>query len=1048
MKKKSKSNSLHKRKTPCWRWLSTSLFVFIMCLTANAQTGFKVRGIVLSTSNEPLIGVNVIQKGTANGTVTDVDGRFELTVSSACELKVSCLGYKEQTKKVNSLNANLNIVLIENSQQLEEVVVVGYGVQKKKLLTGATVQVKGDDISKLNTVNVLGALQSQAPGVNITQSSGMPGEGFKVTIRGLGTTGSSTPLYIIDGVTGGDINVLNPSDIESIDVLKDAASAAIYGSRAANGVILVTTKQGKAGKTQVSYDGYFGVQNVYRMPDVLNAKEYATIQNEGRLMDGLPAYDYATLVPDWDKIKDGTYNGTNWIDEARNENAPIQNHAVNITGGTDKSVYSVGFSYASQEGIIGKPVEPKYTRYTTRVNTEHILYKKGTLDVIKMGENITYSYNEKSGISIGDMWSNDIRNLLNTSPFMHLYDKNGNYQYAIPWETREANPIGKMVYQSGNNSNKTHNLKANTFITIQPIKGLNIKSNFGYTLSANSYRSFTPVYKLSSNVFNNNNSVSQSMSQGVGLMWENTATYDFKIKNHNFSALLGQAIEKNGLGDNLNGSNINSIFDDFTHAYLDNATQITNRTTLGGSPWGKNSIASFFGRVNYDYSGKYMATVVMRADGSSNFARGHRWGYFPSVSAGWVVTEEKFMSSAKSFIDFLKLRASWGQNGNQAISPFQYLATIAFGSNYSFGGDKTQLTTGSYADILPNKDVTWETSEQIDLGFDTRFFDSRLGLNFDYYTKKTKNWLVVAPVLATYGTGAPYINGGDVKNQGFEVALSWNDHIGDFKYGSNINLSHNENKVTRIANSEGIIHGAANVLSNGTTEVYRAQVGRPIGYFYGYSTAGIFQTEEQIANYKGAKLSGTRPGDVIWVDRDGNGVIDDKDQGMIGNPHPDFTMGFGLNASYKGFDVSVTMNGVFGNQIMKSYRSFVDYPTENYTSEIFGRWHGEGTSNKLPRLSSGTHTNWQNSSDLYMENGDYVRMQNLTFGYDFKKLFHKMPLQQARLYFTAQNLFTITGYSGMDPEVGYGDSQSWVSGIDLGFYPSPRTYLVGVNLKF
>lgn len=1031
-------------------FLSVCFLLLWVCMGVVAQTNYKISGMVVAAKDgEPLIGVNVLQKGTTNGVVTDVDGNFTLSVSLPCEISVTYVGYLGQSVKVSSAMAPLKIALEEDSEMLDEVVVVGYGVQKKKLVTGATVQVKGDNIAKLNTVNALGALQSQTPGVNITQSSGMPGEGFKVTIRGLGTTGSASPLYIIDGMPGGDINNLNPADIESLDVLKDAASAAIYGSRAANGVILVTTKQGRIGKPEISYDGYYGVQNVYRMPDVLNAQEFAMIMSEARMMDGLPDYDYASLVPDWEAVKNGTWKGTNWLDESRNKNAPIQNHALNVTGGTEQSVYSIGLAYTNQEGIIGSPAQPKYIRYTARVNSEHTLYRKGKLDIIKVGENLTYSYSERNGIAIGDTWSNDIRNMLHANPFLPNKDENGNFHYAIPWEIREANPIGQMYYANGQNIAKSHALQGNIFLTIQPVTGLKLKSNFGYSFYADNSRSFTPVYKLASNTFSDNNSVTQEMSMGGNIMWENTVTYDFKLNNHSFGVLLGQSIEKHGLGDTIGGSNINSIFDDFKHAYLSNTPTITNRTSLHGYPWGKESLASFFGRVNYDYANKYMATAVLRIDGSSKFARWHRWGYFPSVSAGWAISEEAFMESTKSWMDFLKIRASWGQNGNQDIDGFQYLSTIAFGgADYTFGPDKTVLTSGGYPDILANPDVTWETSEQLDFGLDARFLNNRLGVNFDYYIKDTKDWLLVAPMLDSFGTGAPFVNGGDVRNQGYEISLNWNDHISDFEYSATLNLAHNKNKVTRIANEEGIIHGDPDVLSNQTTEMYRAQVGYPIGYFYGYSTAGIFQSEEQIANYKGAKLDGTKPGDVIWVDRDHNGVIDDGDQGMIGDPNPDYNLGLSLSASYKGFDISMTMNGAFGNQIMKSYRSYVDYTRQNYTSDIFGRWHGEGTSDRLPRLTSGTHSNWQYVSDLYMEDGDYLRMQNLTIGYDFKKLFKNLPLKQLRLYVAAQNLFTITGYSGMDPEVGYGGYQDWVSGIDLGFYPSPRTYMVGVNIKF
>ncbi len=1027
-----------------------ALFVLMLMLAATAKAQTTLIGTVVSdTDNEPLIGVSVVEQNTRNGQMTDLDGRFKVIVEKLpCKLTISYVGFDTQELEVTTA-APLNIRLRESSETLNEVVVVGYGVQKKKLVTGATVQVKGDDIQKLNTVSPLAALQSQTPGVDITQTSGMPGSGYKVVVRGLGTTGAATPLYIIDGMTDGDINALNPADIESVDVLKDAASAAIYGSRAANGVVLVTTKHGRAGKTSISYDGYVGWQNIYRMPDVLNAQEFAMIMNEARMMDGLAEYDFASMVPDWDKIQNGTWSGTNWLEESRVKNAPITNHAINITGGTERSVFAVGFSYTNQEGIIGKPVQPEYQRYTARLNADQVLIPGNGYELLKIGESLNYSYTENSGIAIGDMWSNDVRNMLHASPFLPNYDADGNFHYAIPWENREANPIGQMYYQSGSNEAKSHYLQANFYATLQPIKNLKLKTSFGYQFGSYESRSYGPVYKLASNTFNDNDVVSQGMSHGGSYLWENTLNYILQLKNHHFDLLLGQSIEKNGIGVSVGGSNVNSIFGDFKHGYLSNTPVVSNRTTIYGSPWGKNSLASFFGRVNYDYDNKYMATVVLRADGSSIFARGHRWGYFPSVSAGWILTEEKFMKPTASWLDYLKIRASWGQNGNQNIAGFQYLSTISFsGADYTFGPDKSVISTGAYPDILANEDVTWETSEQIDLGIDARFLNGRLGLTFDYYQKTTKDWLVVAPILDSYGTGAPYINGGDVQNKGVELALSWNDKIGDFKYGVNWNMSYNKNEVTRIANAEGIIHGDENVLSNQTTEIYRAEVGYPIGYFYGYHALGIFQTQQEIDNYRGAKLAGTRPGDVIWYDRNGDGEISDADQGMIGNPHPDVTMGFGLNAAWKGFDLSMNFTGAFGAQIMRSYRSYVDYARQNYTSQIFGRWHGEGTSNHLPRLTSGTHSNWQFSSDILMEDGDYVKLQNLTVGFDFKQLFKKLPLQQARLYFQAQNLFTITGYSGMDPEVGYGGYQDWVSGVDLGFYPSPRTLLIGISVKY
>ena len=1031
--------------------MQRNLLVLIvsLCIPFIVQAQQTISGTVVSARDgETLIGVNIMEKGSTTGTITDINGNFTLTTNVPCELLVSYVGFIDKTVTVTSFKP-LTIALEEDTELLDEVVVVGYGVQKKKLVTGSTVQVKGEDIERMNTVNPLGALQSQTPGVDITQSSGMPGEGFKVVIRGLGTVGNAGPLYIIDGSAGGDINSLNPSDIESIDVLKDAASAAIYGSRAANGVVLVTTKQGRVGKPEISFDAYYGFQNVYKMPDVLNAQEYVTIMNETRLNDGLPLYDWAHEIPGWEDIASGKNKGTNWLDYSRNRNAPIQNYALNLTGGTKQSTYSIGLSYTSQEGILGYPVEPHYSRYTARINSEHTIIRSGDLDILKFGENITYSYSTKNGISIGDMWDNDIRNMIKANPLLPMFDANGDYHESIAYDVKMANPIAVMEKRASNIT-QNHRLKANLFLTLQPVKNLIFKSNLGYVLRATSSRNYMPEYYLSLISQNGTESVTQSMSIGYSLTWENTLSYSHSFGNHNLSALLGQSLENNSIGENLSASNGNPQFHDLEHAYIDNAplAGLKNATAMSGSPWGRSALASFFGRINYDYANKYMLTAVLRADGSSVFARKHRWGIFPSVSAGWVISEEPFMEPARNAVSFMKIRASWGQNGNQDIAQFQYLATIANDASYIFGGAKDTPQIGSYADILPNEDVTWETSEQIDLGLDMRFLESRLGLTFDYYIKNTKDWLVVAPQLASYGTGAPYINGGDVRNEGVELALSWNDQIKDFTYGINMNMSWNRNTVTKLANSEGIIHGPTDVLFQASDECYRAQVGYPIGFFYGYKTAGVFQSQEEVENYTGAKLADAREGDLIWVDTNNDGVINESDRTMIGDPHPDFRVGGSISLGWKGFDLSVTFNGAFGHQIMKSYRSWSDSPKENHTSDIFGRWHGYGSSNRLPRLSSNYSTNWGWVSDIYVENGDYMRIQNLTLGYDFKSLIKSNAIGQLRVYVSAQNLYTFTKYTGMDPEVGYGGYDDWSSGIDLGFYPSPRTWMIGINLKF
>jgi len=1022
-----------------------------------------VTGNVKDSNGVPIQGASVFIVGTNNGTTTDANGNFSLEVSGSNPVvSVTYIGYLKSEVTVGN-QQNLNIVLQESLGDLDEIVVVGYGTQKKKLTTGATIEVKGEDLEKLSTPNILEALQSQSPGVQITQSSGMPGESFKVTIRGLGTIGNSSPLYVIDGVPGGDINMLNPSDIERIDVLKDAASAAIYGSRAANGVVLVTTKQGKDGKLSLHIDNYLGFQNAYKLPSLLNAKEYMTIQDERRFNEGSDPYDWATLIPkQYQQIQDGTWNGTNWIKEIHNDNAILQNTSLNLMGGNEQSKFSMGYSITNREGIIGKPVQPDFQRHTVRLNSDHVLLKNDEFNFIKFGENISYGYNNRSGIGIGNIYWNDVHNMMVGNPLLPAYNESGEYydqpsKVADQWafDGATSNPMAEMVFRRGQNMAKSHNLFANAYLEVQPIMGLIFKSSFGYRMSASTYRQYTGVYNLSTTTANPIDDINQNQSVGYNWVLENTLSYRFEpATDHQFDVVVGQSMEKSGLGEDLSVVTSNSSFPgQWDKAWVSNGQGYDGFIpTVNGVHWPVFAISSVFGRVNYNYKETYMATFTLRADGSSNFARGNRWGYFPSASVGWVVSNEEFLKGNDNF-NFLKLRASWGQNGNASINPFQYLATIAINNKngYYFGNNMNTLLRGAYPDILANPDVTWETSEQLNIGFDSRFINNKLSVVFDWYKKSTFNWLVQAPVLAIYGTSAPFINGGDIENKGYELGLNWNDTRGEFSYGIGINGAYNKNEVVRIANAEGIIHGEENVLSQGTKEMYRAQVGFPIGYFYGFKTDGIFQNQEQInawrADGKGV-LANAQPGDVAFVDTNEDGAITDADKVMIGNPHPDFSGGFNLTFGYKGVDLGITAHGSFGHQIAKSYRSFADSPLQNYTTDIFERWHGEGTSNKIPRITSGSHTNNQYISDIYIEDADFVKIQNITLGYDFSRLWAKSPFSQIRVYGTVQNLFTITNYSGMDPEIGYGYDKSWVTGIDLGFYPQPRTVMFGLNLKF
>lgn len=1030
----------------------------------------EIKGVVTDDKGETLIGASVVASYNGNnvGTITDIDGNFTLNADLRGELVVSYIGYNDYRISINN-KTFFEITLLEASEKLDEVVVVGYGVQKKALVTGATVQVKGDKLQRLSTNSPISAMQSMSPGVTITQQSGKPNQGYKVTIRGLGTIGNSNPLYVIDGIVGGDLNQVNPSDIESIDVLKDAASAAIYGAKAANGVVLVTTKRGKAGAPVITFDGYYGIQNPQKLLKTLDANGYMNIINEARMMNNQPAFDFeGRLDPEiWKSIKDGSFKGTNWIDEFRNVNAPTQNYALNIAGGNEYSVYSLGFSFNDQKSMFGiqELAKQKWHRYTFRLNSDHVLKKINKLDVIKLGETIYYRFNDElnGGMNVdGGRYENNIRSLIVTNPLFPAFveptkENPLGFGQNPSFDEDYPNPLAAYYYVNTNSMSQSHNLRSSVYLEIQPIKDLKIKSTFGYNFWSGSSRSFSPIYKLNDKRYNDIESISNSVWTGFDLSWENTINYKFTLSDNNVDVLVGQSLQKSGFGLSLSGSNVEPLFNDFKYAFLSNAIGfVAGKTKMSGDPYGQYRMASFFGRINYDFKNKYMASIIMRSDGSSNFAKGNRWGYFPSFSAGWVVTEENFMDSFKSWLDFFKLRASWGQNGNESIDAFQYLATInmtAKDAYYSFGTDPSKFVPGSYPDILPNKDIKWETSEQTNIGFDARLLDSRLGIAFDWYKKVTKDWLVRAPQLATYGTGAPYINGGDVENTGFELGLTWNHNISDFKYSVIANYAYNKNEVTRLANNKGYISGGENLLMQGQQgELYRAQVGQPIGFFYGYKTAGVWQTQEQIdeARANGQVVQeNAKPGDLIWVNTDGNDVIDEYDRVNLGSPHPHSVIGLTLTAEWKGLDFMTSMNGTIGNKVARSLRSWPDEPMNNYTTDIYERWHGEGTSNRLPSLASGE--NWSRVSDIYIYDASFLRIQNITLGYDFKKLFTKLPVSQLRLYLTAQNLWTFTKYPGMDPEIGFGNSwgnDSWMKGVDIGFYPQPRTYLLGVNIKW
>ena len=1036
-------------------------------LEASAQNR-AISGKVVDANGEPIIGAGVLVPGTTNGATTDLDGVFSLRVDPGTSLEVSCIGYV--TRRVAAAE-NMTIILQDDSEMLEETVVVGYGVQRKKVVTGATVSVSGDKLAATHAVDAFGALQSQAAGVNIVQNSGQPGESYKVTIRGMGTAGSNTPLYGVDGVPNGSITALSPNDIESIDVLKDAASSAIYGARASNGVILVTTKKGKSGgRIQVTFDGYYGWQNANTNGVTpLNAKQYMEINDLAYDIQGTSKYDWASLIPkQYAQIMAGTWNGTNWLEETLVRNAPVSNASVNILGGTDISRFAIGVSHFAQTGTIGYPATPQYNRFTVRMNSDYSLIRKNNRDILKFGENVTFTNTFKKGISIVGIYDNNIRTLLTMSPLLPAYSEDGGwYEYkdivADKWDfsAEMANPLAQLDYTRNNRYDKGYRLQTNFFLEFVPIKGLTFRSSVGWQYNHTEGRRYVPVYELSTKTSNPNDDITQSQSYSTRWSLENTINWVKSFGNHNLDVLVGQSLEKWGYGSSVSATNSNSLFPgSFEHAYLSNANVIDPAyTSISGSPNSQGALSSFFGRINYNYNETYLLSAVLRADGSSNFARGHRWGIFPSVSAGWVVSNEPFMDFSKDWLSFFKIRGSWGQNGNCNISAFQYLATISLSAPYYFN-DKSTPAIGAYPDILPNPDVKWETSQQLDFGFDARFFRSRLGISFDWYQKDTKDWLVQAPVLLSYGTGAPYVNGGDIRNTGYEILLSWSDNVNsDFSYSISATFSHNKNTVTRLANSEGILHGAENAIAQNTAELYRVQVGYPIGYFWGYEMDGIIQNEQQKQEYlnkyfggdasKSMQGNSIQPGDVMFVDRNGDGKIDVNDKTMIGDPNPDFNLGLSISLEWKGIDFSLNGYGALGQQVAKSYRQFSDHPDDNYCTDVYTKyWNGEGSTNHYPRFTHGKHVNMSELSRVWLEDADFFKISNITLGYDLKRAIKALPMAKCRVYVTATNMFTFTGYSGMDPEVGFGNGSSWASGIDNGYYPSSRSWQIGLNVTF
>ncbi len=1032
------------KQTLTWRYMLLCILSIFSISFSNAQN-VTVSGTVTAADDGGSIpGVSILVTGTNRGTTTDLDGNYKLEVPEDAELAFSFVGYSTQKVQVAGRSV-IDIEMQIDATELSEVVVIGYGTQKKALVTGANLQVDGEELQNQSRTNALEALQGKTAGVQITSTSGQPGSGLNVVIRGKGSTGGSNPLYVVDGVLTGDISYLNNSDIESISVLKDAASAAIYGSQASNGVVLVTTKSGRKNSSKVTFDAYYGVQTVPQKIDMLNSREYAVIMNEASVNSGgRPIFTNNEI--------NNLSTDTNWMDYMFEDEVPTQNYNIGFSGGGDNSTYSSSFSYTQQGGIVGGEDLSNYERFNARINSTNEM-----LDgFLTFGENLTFSYIKNNGVRVGNQYNNSLRPAFGATPLLPFRDENGNYFNTSDVDANYlngmANPYAEMEFNNMNENN-TQKLLGNVYAELNLLDNLKFRTSFGLDYYASEGHSYEPIYELSIYSFRQVDRVYQSQSKGYTILWDNLLTYDFKIQNnHEFQAMVGTSAYK-GQSTFISGNNVNVTFNSLKYGWLDNTTNTNGaQMGLGGGPGFLNNRMSYFARLNYNFKEKYLINTTFRADGSSNFAKNNRWGYFPSVSAGWILSEEDFIQQS-STLNFLKLRASWGQVGNQNAGAFQYLAPITFANtNYAFGNEEGVLTPGAFQNRLANPDLKWETSEQINIGVDARLLNSRLGVNLDFYQKTNKDWIILAPVLATAGADAPFINGGDITNKGIELALSYNGNIGDLEYNIGINGAFNESVVGNIPTADGIIHGLTNQLFDNSSEFYRAESGFPLGYFWGLETAGIFQNQSEVeAHALGEDLiqPNARPGDVRFVDQNNDGVINDADKVNVGDPNPDVTFGLNISLNYKGFDFILNANGVAGNQIVQSYRNQANQ-FANHTSDVLDRWTGEGTSNTRPRVTL-DNRNYSNFSDLFVQDGDFLRINNVTLGYDFSKLAENLKIQKLRLYASGLNLFTFTKYTGMDPEIGYGissDNYNFSSGVDLGYYPRPRTVLMGVNIIF
>ncbi|MCD0463859.1 TonB-dependent receptor [Flavobacterium sp. ENC] len=1037
----------------------TKLLIFcfsslLFSVIAMAQD-VTVNGIINDESGLPVPGATILIKGTNKATASDFDGKFQINVPSNGTLTVSFVGYNTVQEAVNG-RTKIEIRLKAESQSLNEVVVVGYGTQKKSVVTGSISSVKAKALENLPVTRIEQSLQGRVSGVSIAANAGQPGSASTIRIRGFTTLNNNDPLWVVDGVIvdNGGIGYLNQSDIESIEVLKDGASGAIYGSRAAAGVILVTTKKGKSGGISVNYSGYAGTSQASNKIDLLNASQYVTIMNEAYTNGGKPApYSTATNYG----------KGTNWQDAIFNNSAQRYSHELSFSGGNDTSTFYMSFGLLDQEGIVTTDIS-HYTRKNIRLNSNHKLGK-----YIKIGQTLGYSNEKTIGIgNTNDEFGGPLASAINldpltpiieTNPNQPIYqnnpnalrDANGNYYGISTIVTQEnTNPLAYTQTRLGNND-FSDNFVGNIFVEAEILPGLKFKSTAGGKLAYYGSDNFTPVFFLNGATKRDKNELFRSYKKSFSWNWENTLNYTKKFGDHNFSVLVGKGTYVDNItsGNDVTYQGVPAT----THAEASFNVEVPITDKIANaydSQAYEHRVESLFGRLNYDYKEKYIFTGIIRRDGSTRFGPNHKYGTFPSVSLGWVPSKEGFWKE-NNVISNLKIRGGYGVTGNDSSPEFLFISTVGIKRNYTIGGIPTP---GQSPNAIPNPDLKWEETKQANVGFETTLFQD-FNLSVDLFNKKTEGIIMAVPNPGYVGsTGDTYANLASMQNKGLDIELGYRKKIGALNLSVNGNFSYIKNEITYIAEGTGFIAGDETVQSS-SYEINRTQIGQAYNSFYGFRTNGIFQSQAEVNAYTSS--GGTviqpnaKPGDFRWKDLNDDGVIDGNDRDFLGTSLPKFTYGFTLNLDYKGFDLLVFGQGAGGNKIYQGLRR-LDIINANYSTDVLGRWTGPGSTNTYPRVTTDdTNKNFSNPSDFNLEKGDFFRFKTIQLGYSLpKEWIQSIALQRVRLYLTGENLFTITKYSGFDPEIGGPTAAGMdnVQGVDRGYYPQAKSYMLGVNLQF